>query len=386
MDFNLTDEQQMLRDGVRRFATERYSFEARKRLLATAERFSQRNWSTYAELGWLALALPEEVGGLGCSFVETAIVMQELGRVLALEPYATTAVLGAHIISASGNDEQPRELLSQLASGHLRIALAHGEPEARYELDAVRTTTARLTDSGYVLSGIKTLVFDAPAADQLIVSAGLAEAGFGLFIVPTRAAGVAMTAYPLIDGTRAADVELEEVQVPETALLVAPPRALAVLEEAIDRTVLAQVAEALGAMESVLDITNGYIKQRVQFGQPIGRFQALQHRMAEMFVEVQQTRSILYRGIALLEASPAQRRRAVSAAKVVACNAGKFVGAQGIQLHGGIGMTEEHSIGHYYKKLVAFEKRFGDTEFHVSRYLEEDCPAGAVEPRRGRYD
>jgi alkylation response protein AidB-like acyl-CoA dehydrogenase len=378
MDFNLTDEQQMLRDGVRRFAVERYSFEARKRLLATAERFSVEHWSTYAELGWLALALPEDADGLGCSFVETAIVMQELGRVLALEPYATSVILGAHIIGASETNGQRQELLSQLGSGNLRLALAHSEPEARYELDAVRATTATETDDGYILSGVKTLVFDAPAAHQLIVSAALEHQSsgpenrsFGLFLVPKDASGVAMSAYPLIDGTRAADIELKGVRLPQTALLVGPSRALDVLEEAIDRTILAQVAEALGAMESVLDITNGYIKQRVQFGQPIGKFQALQHRMAEMFVEVQETRSILYRGMALLEAAPAERKRAVSAAKVVACNAGKFVGAQGIQLHGGIGMTEEHSIGHYYKKLVAFEKRFGDTEFHVSRYCGE---------------
>jgi alkylation response protein AidB-like acyl-CoA dehydrogenase len=369
VDFNLTDEQQMLRDGVRRFATERYSFEARKRLLATTERFSHQNWRTYAELGWLALALPEELGGLGCSFVETAIVMQELGRVLALEPYATSAILGAHIIGTSGNNEQRAELLPQLGSGELRIALAHSEPDVRYELDTVRATTAKATADGYILRGVKTLVFDAPTADQLIVSAALVGGSFGLFIVPVQASGVTMSAYPLIDGTRAADIVFNDVRVPKTALLLEPPRALDVLEEAIDRTVLAQVAEALGAMESVLEITNSYIKQRVQFGQPIGKFQALQHRMAEMFVEVQQTRSILYRGIALLEAAPEERKRAVSAAKVVACNAGKFVGAQGIQLHGGIGMTEEHSIGHYYKKLVAFEKRFGDTDFHVSRYL-----------------
>ena len=376
MDFNLTDEQQMLRDGVRRFAVERYSFEARKRLLATVERYSPQNWNTYAELGWLALALPEEVGGLGCSFVETAIVMQELGRVLALEPYATSAILGAHIIGASENNNQRAPLLSQLGTGQLRVALAHSEPGARYELNAVHATTAHATDDGYVLSGVKTLVFDAPAADQLVVSAAMAaEGSFGLFIVPTDAAGVVMNAYPLIDGTRAADIELKALRLPNSALLVSPRRAFDVLEEAIDRTVLAQVSEALGAMEAVLDITNGYLKQRVQFGQPIGKFQALQHRMAEMFVEVQQTRSILYRGMALLEAAPAERKRAVSAAKVAACNAGKFVGTQGIQLHGGIGMTEEYSIGHYYKKLVAFEKRFGDTEFHISRYVE----AGATQ-------
>src|SRR5262245_27038959 len=195
MDFNLTDEQQMLRDGVRRFAVERYSFEARKRLLATVERFSLENWSTYAELGWLALALPEEVGGLGCSFVETAIVMQELGRVLALEPYVTSAVLGAHIISASKRNERRQELLSQLGSGQLRIALAHSEPDARYELGAVQATVARAADGGYVLNGVKTLVFDAPAANQLIVSAALAEGSFGLFIMSAEASGVSMSAY-----------------------------------------------------------------------------------------------------------------------------------------------------------------------------------------------
>jgi alkylation response protein AidB-like acyl-CoA dehydrogenase len=369
MDFNLTDEQQMLRDGVRRFALERYSFEFRKKVLASPDRLSEATWGLYGELGWLALALPEEVGGLGCSFVETAIVMQELGRVLALEPYAASVILGAHIVGAAEANIQRRELLTRLASGDVRFALAHSEAGTRYELDAVRATVARETGDGYALNGAKTLVFDAPAAHQLIVSAALENGGFGLFLVPKDAAGVSLSAYPLIDGTRAADIEITDVRLPKSSLLVAPERALDVLEEAIDRIVLAQVAEALGAMESVLEITNGYLKQRVQFGQTIGKFQALQHRMAEMFVEVQETRSILYRGMALLEAPPAERKRAVSAAKVVACNAGRFVGAQGIQLHGGIGMTEEHSIGHYYKKLIAFEKRFGDAEFHVSRYL-----------------
>ncbi len=369
MNFNLTDEQQMLRDGVRRFGSEQYSFEARKHLLASPERFSAEHWNTYAELGWLALGLPEDAGGLGCSFVETALVMQEFGRVLALEPYATSAILCARIVDAS---EQHRgELLPELAAGNLRLALAHTEMDARYELDRV-ATTATPTGDGYVLDGVKTLAFDAPSAHQLIVSAAM-DGGFGLFVLPIDAAGLGLNAYPLIDGTRAADVELKSVRVSRSALLIEPQRALAVLQEAVDRVVLAQVAEALGAMEAVLEITSGYIKQRVQFGQPIGKFQALQHRMAEMFVEVQETRSILYRGMALLDAAPAERQRAISAAKVVASNAGKLVGAQGIQLHGGIGMTEEYSVGHYYKKLIALEKRFGDTEYHVSRYLSGDA-------------
>jgi alkylation response protein AidB-like acyl-CoA dehydrogenase len=372
MDFNLTDEQQMLRDAVRRFAQEQYTFEARRRLIESGSGCSKEHWKSFAELGWLALGLPEDVGGLNCSFVETALLMEEFGRALVLEPYASSAILCARIVDASERREHRETLLPSIADGKLRLALAHSEAEARYNLATVQATTAKASGDGYVLDGLKTLAFDAPTADQLIVSAQV-DGGLGLFAVPNGTKGVSIHAYPLIDGTQAADVELKAVRLPAAALLIEPARALPVLEEAIDRTVLAQVAEALGAMEAVLEITNAYIKQRVQFGQPIGKFQALQHRMAEMFVEVQETRSILYRGMALLDAAPLERKRAISAAKVVASNAAKFVGAQGIQLHGGIGMTEEYAVGHYYKKLIAFEKRYGDTEFHVGRYLQNEA-------------
>ena len=333
--------------------------------------FSDQNWSTYAELGWLALGLPEDVGGLACSFVETAIVMQELGRVLALEPYTTSAVLCAHIVDASGSQTHRSELLPELAAGNLRLALAHSEADSRYELNAVRATAARATNDGYVLNG---------AQDAGVRCALRAPThrlcGDGARLRPVHRAEEC-------GGCDAEPVSADRwdaccryrIQVRARAAVGAARRAAAcarILEEAVDRTVLAQVAEALGAMEAVLEITNAYLKQRVQFGQPIGKFQALQHRMAEMFVEVQETRSILYRGMAMLEAPPAERKRAISAAKVVAANAGKFVGAQGIQLHGGIGMTEEYAVGHYYKKLIAFEKRFGDTEYHVSRYLQHE--------------
>ena len=367
MDFNLSEEQQMLRDGARRFAAEQYGFEERRKLLDTELGFSAENWQTYSELGWLALALPEDVGGLGFSFVETAIVMEELGRVLALEPFASTAILGARIIDASAQHRET--LLPEIAAGNLRLSLAHTERDARYNLSTVNATSAKAAGDGYVIDGVKTLAFDAPSAHQLIVSARLPE-GLALFLVPRDATGVTLKEYRLVDGFRAADVQFKGVRVPSSALLVEPKRALDVLEEAIDRTTLAQVAESLGAMEAVLEITNAYIKQRVQFGQPIGKFQALQHRMSEMFVEVQETRSIFYRGMALLEAPAAERKKAISAAKVVASNAGKFVGGQGIQLHGGIGMTEEYAVGHYYKKLIAFEKRFGDIEYHTARYLQ----------------
>lgn len=254
MDFNLTDEQQMLRDAVRRFVGEQYAFEARRRVLDSADGFSKQNWRTYAELGWIALGLPEDVGGLNCSFVETAIVMEEFGRVLAMEPYASSAILCARIVDVSGRSELREALLPALGEGKLLMALAHSEADSRYNLAAVGATTARAVGEGYVLDGSKMLAFDSPSADQLIVSARL-DSGFGLFLVPRETAGVSLQPYPLIDDTRASDVEFKAVRLTASALLVEPQRALEVLEEAIDRTVLAQVAEALGAMEAVLDIT-----------------------------------------------------------------------------------------------------------------------------------
>jgi alkylation response protein AidB-like acyl-CoA dehydrogenase len=368
MNFDLTDEQQMLRDAARRFAGEHYSFTQRRCLLESAEGFSRAAWNAYAEMGWLALGLPEDVGGLECSFVETALLMEEFGRVLALEPFASSAILCSRIVDKSANRAQRVELLQSLLEGRILLALAHSEAGERYSRATVRSRAASAVN-GFVLNGEKTLVFDAPSADHFVVSAQI-EARVGLFLVARAAAGVRVEGYRLIDGTQAGDVLLRDVRLPESALLVEPVRAIDVLEEALDRTVLAQIAEALGAMEAVLEITNTYLKQRAQFGQTIGKFQALQHRMSEMFIEVQETRSMLYRGMAYLGADPTVRAAAISAAKVVAGNAAKFVGTQGIQLHGGIGMTEEYAVGHYYKKLVAFEKRYGDCDFHTERFMQ----------------
>lgn len=367
MNFDLTDEQEMLRDAARRFAGEHYSFTQRRNVLATREGFSPAAWQSYAEMGWLGLELPEDVGGLDCSFVETVLLMEEFGRVLALEPFASSAILCAGIVNKSGNQPQRLALLQSLIEGRALLALAHSEAGDRYARGPMRSGAVPTSD-GFVLNGEKTLAFDAPSADHLVVSARF-EAGVGLFLVPKGAAGLRVEGYRLIDGTQAGDVVLRDVRLPESALLIEPARAVEVLEEALDRTALAQIAEALGAMEAVLEITNIYLKQRVQFGQTIGKFQALQHRMSEMFIEVQETRSMLYRGMAHLGAESAVRAAAISAAKVVAGNAAKFVGTQGIQLHGGIGMTEEYAVGHYYKRLVVFEKRYGDCDFHTERFM-----------------
>jgi alkylation response protein AidB-like acyl-CoA dehydrogenase len=369
VDLSLTEEQEMLRDGVRRFVREQYEFEARRKLAAGELGFEPQHWQTFAELGWLALTVPESAGGLGCSAVETALIMEGFGAGLVLEPYASNAVLAVRILEGAltGGSQLAGEVLASLAEGKTRVALAHSEAAARYDLAAVETT-ARRDGTGYRLSGVKTLALDAPSADKLIVSARVDTGAIGLFLVDRATPGLVFDAYRLLDDTRAADVVLRDVPVASAAVLLADEgRALEVLEEALDRLILARVAESLGAMEAVLEISSEYVKSRVQFGQPLGKFQATQHRLAEMFVEVQETRSILYCGLAHIEATAAARRRAISAAKVVAASAGRIVGGLGIQLHGGIGVTEEYRVGHYFKKLVVTEKLLGDTDHHLRR-------------------
>jgi alkylation response protein AidB-like acyl-CoA dehydrogenase len=369
MDFNLTDEQQMLRESASRFVREQYGFEARRKWAADSG-WSPERWGQYAEMGWLSLSIPEQFGGLGCSFVETALVAEELGRGIALEPFVGCAVLAARLIEradAPGLGAQREALLAGIADGSAITLLAHSEPGSRFELDSVQAQ-ARATETGWVIDGTKMMVPGAPSAAHFIVSARLEGQGTALFLVHREA--VVLQAYSLIDGTRAGDLELHGVAVGKDAMLAAPGRAAPLIEEAMDRAALAQVAEGLGCMEAVLALTSEYLKTRQQFGQPIGKFQALQHRMSEMFVEVQETRSILYRGIAHLDGAPAARKQAVSAAKVMLGSAGRFVGGQGIQLHGGIGVTDEYQVGHYYKRLLALEKLYGDSDWHLDRFIQ----------------
>ncbi len=369
MDFNLNDEQQMLRDAANRYVREQYGFEARRKLVA-GEGWSAEHWAQYAEMGWLALSVPEADGGLGCSFIETTLVAEELGRVLALEPVVAVSVLSTRLLERASNPAfaaQREELLAGVVEGSARVVLAYNETQTRFDF-AQPQTVARREGDGWVLDGTKMLVQAPKAATHYIVTAQVAGAGLGLFLVE-RGAVEQLDEYALIDGTRACDFALRNVRVADASLLLDPAEGAAVLEEALDRAALAHVAEGLGCMEAVLEITSEYIKTRQQFGQAIGKFQALQHRMAEMFVEAQETRSILLRGIASIDAEPNARRIAVSAAKALLGSAGKFVGGQGIQLHGGIGMTEEYPVGHYYKRLLVLDKLYGDADWHLDRFV-----------------
>jgi alkylation response protein AidB-like acyl-CoA dehydrogenase len=371
MDFNPTDEQLMLRDSARRFVSNEYSLEKRRALSRSELGYSADYWRSFGEFGWLGLGLPASVGGLGCSFVETAILMEELGRAIVLEPYVSSAILCAHVLDRCGNEAMRLQTLRELVMAKCRLALAHWETSQRYDHSLPQTKATR-TDGGFVLTGEKSLVLDAHAADQFIVSACVeGQQNYSLFLVGRGAPGFRITTYPLIDDSRAADIRLDQVFVPASALLEAPIVSSAILDEAIDRATLGRSAEALGAMEAVMQITADYLKSRVQFGQPIGKFQALQHRMAEMFIELQEARSILYCGLANIDAAPAQRAKAIAAVKVVVANAGRIVGGSAIQLHGGMGLTAECSVGHYYKKLLAFDMIYGDIDENLDRLVRQ---------------
>jgi alkylation response protein AidB-like acyl-CoA dehydrogenase len=367
MDFDFSSEQQMLKDGAQRYVREKYDFESRRQIAASGPGWSAAHWAAFAELGWLALGVPEEFGGLGCSFVDTCILAEAFGRGLVLEPYTSTAILCSYILEHWQNAEGRDALLAEIAEGGKKLALAHEEPGISHRRHA-SSTQALTVSSGYRLSGRKTMVFDAPFVDQFIISCSLEDGDLALFLAASDTPGLWLKPYKLIDGSRAADLELDGMVLDASALLLRGAAAQDLLDAALDRAVLAQAAEALGAMQAVLEITSSYIKERTQFGQPIGKFQALQHRMAEMFTEAQSARSILYHGLASIDAAPAQRAAAVSAVKVATSAAGFFVGSQGIQLHGGMGMTEEFPVGHYFKRLVALEKAYGDGNWHLARY------------------
>jgi alkylation response protein AidB-like acyl-CoA dehydrogenase len=364
MDFALSEEQIMLRDGAARYLTEHYSFDQRRRLLERDGGFSESQWRQFADMGWLALPIPEDCGGLGGSLVDISLILEAMGEFLVVEPFATTTILGAHLIDACGDPGRRADLLGGIASGELRVALAHGEEGTRYDLTRA-SVRARTSSREFELTGRKTSVWDGPSAHYLIVSAVAdGEHDLALFLVARDAPGLTSRDYRLIDGTQCADIDLQSV--PATQLL-SGRRAAERLNEAADRLALMRVAEALGIMEQVLDLTADHLRNRSQFGQPLARFQALQHRLAEMFVEVQEVRSALYRGLAYIEAPVSARQAAVSAAKVVANSASRLVGAQGIQLHGGVGMTDEYAVGHYFKRLLAIEKAYGDTDYHLKR-------------------
>jgi pimeloyl-CoA dehydrogenase small subunit len=372
MDFDLTNEQRMLQDSVQRLMAERYDFEQRKNYLTEACGYSQAIWAHYAEMGLLGLPFSEEDGGFGGGPVDTLIVMQALGSALALEPYLATVVLSGGVLRAAASDAQRAELVPRITAGELTVALAHTETQARYHLADVASSATRDGD-GWVLNGSKQLVLAGDSADKLIVSArtsGLRtdDAGISLFLVDGDAAGLSRRAYRTQDHSRAANIQLNAVKVGAAALVGQVDHGLPAIEKAVAEAIAALCAEGLGAMRRVHQITVDYMKVRQQFGVAIGSFQALQHRAVDMLVSIEQAHSMAcYATMMVSEPDPAERARAISAAKVQLGKSGKFVGHESIQLHGGIGMTEECHAGHYMRRLNMMEMLFGDTSHHLQK-------------------
>jgi alkylation response protein AidB-like acyl-CoA dehydrogenase len=370
----LTEEQRMLKESLERFRQQDYAFEKRKGLLAKLGAKDDPIWAQFAELGWLAATLPEQHGGLGGSHADLALLMEQFGRGLVTSPFVPTIVVGATALRLAGSEAQKSEILPGIAEGRTTLALAYLEAPGQADPSLV-ATRARSDGDGFIITGHKIAALYANVADHLLVSARMFgqlgdHQGISLFIVPAQAKGLAIDAYRTHDDGWAADLHFDQVRVPANALVGLAGSALGTIEGALDAGAAALCAEAVGAMWSLHDMTLDYIKVRKQFGATIGSFQAIQHRMVNMYMKCQLAQSMALAGMAAIESSDAAaRRRAVSAAKVQVGRAARHVGEDAIQLHGGIAMTDEYAAGHYFKRLTMIRLMFGDEEYHLRRYL-----------------
>jgi len=377
MNFDLTEEQQLLKDSVTRLLADRYSFENRKAFQTRPEGWSRDLWRQYAEIGLLGVAFPEADGGFGGGPVETMLIMEAFGRALALEPYLATVVLAGGLIRRGADQDRRAALVAPIVSGELLLGFAHAERQSGHDLFDVGAT-ARKDGAAFVLNGEKGLVLHGDAADKLIVSARSAggrrdPAGIGLFLVDADAQGVSRRGYPTQDGMRAAEVTLANVRVEQQDVLGDPEGAYPLIERVVDEAIAALCAEAVGAMSEALDMTVDYLKTRKQFGVTIGSFQALQHRASDMVVALEQARSMMMLATMMAgEENASERRKAISAAKTQIGRSARFIGQQAIQLHGGIGMTMEYKLGHLFKRLSMIDIAFGDADYHLERLSRSD--------------
>jgi alkylation response protein AidB-like acyl-CoA dehydrogenase len=375
VDFSYSEEQQMLQDSVQKFVYSQYDFDTRKKVIGSDKGFSDEYWSLFAELGWLTVPFREEDGGFGGSAVDLMVMMEEFGKGMVVEPFLPTTVISGGLIGDLGNAQQKETLLASIMDGSLQLATAYAEADSRYNLASVGTT-ARKDGDGYLINGDKVLVLNGPAADKILVVARtsgdkLDREGVSVFIVDGATSGLSRRVYTAVDGHRAAEVHLKGVRVSAEALLGEEGNALAALERAVDRATLAVCAEAVGAMGCLLKKTVEYTKTRKQFGVAIGTFQALQHRMSEMFIECELARSIVIMAAMKLDSSAtdAEKAKAVAAAKSRIGRAMRKVGQESVQLHGGIAVTNELDVGHYFKRVTTIENLFGNTDYHTLRFM-----------------
>ena len=373
MDFSFSDEQTLLQESVSRFITNDYGFESRQKHSRSDAGYSLENWQTFAELGWLGVPFSENHGGFGGGAVETMLMMEEFGKGLVVEPYLATVVACGSALNEAGSEDQKTAYIPEIIDGSKLWALAFAEPQGRFNL-ADLTTTATANGGTYLLSGHKSVVINGPNANFFILSARTSgeqrdETGVSLFIVPSDAKGLSRRDYPTVDGQRASELILDNVELDDSNRLGEEGQGLNVLQQAIDFATLAIGSEAVGCMEVLYKDTVEYCKNREQFGQPIGKFQVLQHRMVDMFMEHEQAKSLMFMAAMRWdEGYGAEAQKAVSAFKVQVGKSGKFVGQSAVQLHGGMGMTDELNIGHYFKRLTIIDTMFGNVDHHLKRF------------------
>ena len=372
MDFTFNEEQTLIQRQVEQFIQRDYDWESRQSLILTDPGYSLDNWNTFAELGWLGISISDDSGGFGGSSVDTMILMEEFGKGLVLEPFLETVVMCAELIDKAGTLEQKKDVLTDVVEGKIQLALAYAEPQSRFNLADVMTE-AKLESDNFILNGFKSVVMNGPNANKFIISARTSgdqrdESGISLFLVDAEVSGLSSRDYQTVDNRRASELTLESVVIPRSCLIGELDEGFMVLDAAIDRSILAISAEAVGAMEVLYKTTVEYTKTREQFGTPIGKFQVLQHRMVDMFMEYEQCKSLLYMATMKHDEDSADAKKAISGLKYQVGNASKFIGQQSVQLHGGMGVTDELNVGHYFKRLTTIGTIFGNSDYHLKKY------------------
>ena len=372
MDFTFNEEQTLIQDQVDQFIQKEYDWETRQSLSNSDLGFGDDNWQKFAELGWLGISTSEECGGFGGSAIESMLIMEAFGKGLVVEPFLETIIMCGGLIDEHGTDQQKSSILESAIEGKMHLAMAYAEPQSRFNLSDVVTEAKEEGDS-FVLNGYKSVVMNGPSANKLIVSARtsgaqLDENGITLFLIDGDAEGLNKTNYKTVDGRRASDLTIENVKVTKDDIIGQINDGFTLLDSSIDRAILAISAEAVGAMEVLYKTTVEYTKTREQFGTSIGKFQVLQHRMVDMFMEYEQCKSLLYMATMKQEEGSIDSKKAISGLKYQVGKAGKFIGQQAVQLHGGMGVTDELNVGHYFKRLTTIGTIFGNTDYHLKKY------------------
>ncbi len=380
MDLSFSEEQNILRDTLEKFIQDKYDISERNKLTASEEGFSRDHWQQFADLGWLALPFSEDDGGIGGTAVDTMVLMEEFGKGLVVEPYLATVIMVGTAISAAGTAEQKGSIIPAIADGSLIASFAYAEAQSHYNNHNIQTTAKQDGDT-YHLTGTKSVVLNAQSADKILVTARTSgEAtdtdGISLFLVDASESGISREDYPTVDGLRASEVTFTDVQIPATALVGSPGKAAPLIWQIESHTILALAAEAVGAMEILYKDTIAYTKEREQFDHPLSDFQVLKHRMTEMFMEHSLAKSLCMKATMLVsqdqavgwEHSSDETRRTIHALKFLIGKAGRFIGENAVQLHGGMGMTEELRVAHYFKRLMVIDSQMGNRDYHLTQF------------------